>query len=79
LTSDLVFDARRKTIVELPAESAVAPSTDNSGKAVELDDVLSNPSVISHAELFKARLSVTNRVMWSEILDEFRKENLVVI
>ena len=75
---DFILDAARKSIVELAAESSIAP-IDFGGKLLKADNTFSNFLIIMHFELFEFIFSISFNIERSEVGSEFGYEFVVVI
>ena len=73
---NFILDAAGKSVVELTAESSVAP-IDFRGELLKADNVFSNFLVMMHFEPFK--LSIGINVEWAKVGLEFRDKFSVVI
>ena len=75
---NLVFDAARKSVVELAAKGSVAP-IDFGGELLKADNVFSNFLVIMHFEPFKLIFSISFDVERTEVGLEFGNKFVVII
>jgi len=67
LTRNLVSDARRKSVIELAAESAVSKTADLGSKALELYNILIDAVRIAHDKLLELHFCISRRIMGTEV------------
>ena len=75
---NFILDAARKFVIELAAESSIAP-IDFGGKLLKADNIFSNFLIIMHFESFKLIFSIGFNIKKSKVGLEFGDEFVVVV
>jgi hypothetical protein len=79
LTADFVFDTGGETVIELSAESTIAPTSNEGGEAIELHNILRDALSVAQVELLELSFGVSCWVVGTEVLRELEEELVIVI
>jgi hypothetical protein len=79
LATDLVFDAGGETVIELTAESTVAPTSNEGSEAIELHNIFRDALPIAQVELLELSFGVTCGIVGTEVLRELEEELVIVV
>jgi hypothetical protein len=79
LAADFILDTGGKSVIELSAESTIAPTSNESGEAIELHNVLRDALSVAQVELLELSLGVTCGIVGTEVLRELEEELVVVV
>jgi hypothetical protein len=79
LAADFILDTGGKSVIELSAEGTIAPTSNESGEAIELHNVLRDTLSVAQVELLELSFGITCGIVGTEVLRELEEELVIVV